>query len=251
VTKCIIRANISLILAIFLLQGNMNLSADLKLEKATFAGGCFWCMESPFEKLEGVVEVVSGYAGGHKDNPSYEEVSSGITGHAEAVEIIYDPSKITYEKLLNIFWRQIDPTDAGGQFADRGLQYRSAIFYHDDGQKRAAEKSKKILDESLRYKKPIVTEIIKFSLFYPAEEYHQDYYKRRPVRYKLYRYNSGRDKYLRKIWGDAVKPESLDKNDRKHKKFSDEELKKKLTPLQYKVTQEDGTERAFCHFLLL
>lgn len=222
-----------------------NNMSSKELAVATFAGGCFWCMEHPFEKLDGVVEVVSGYAGGHKDNPTYKEVSAGVTGHAESIQITYDPSKITYEELLDVFWRQINPTDTGGQFVDRGFQYRSAIFYHNDGQKEKAEKSKKMLNESGRYEKPVVTEITGFSSFYPAEEYHQDYYKRRPLRYKFYRYNSGRDKYLKKIWGDDMKAESLDKENKKYKKLSDEELKKELTPLQYKVTQKDGTERAF------
>ena len=158
-------------------------------------------MTPPFEKLEGVKEVISGYTGGHTVNPTYEEVTSETTGHLESVEVIYDPSKIGYEKLLNVFWRQINPTDAGGQFVDRGPSYKSAIFYHNEEQKRLAEESKKKLAESGRFDKPTVTEIRPAGPFYRAEEYHQDYWKKNPVRYKFYRYNSGRDRYLEKIWG--------------------------------------------------
>ncbi len=168
--------------------------------KAIFAGGCFWCMEPPFEKLEGVHAVVSGYIGGHKDNPTYQEVSAGITGHTEAVEISYDPSKISYDQLLEVLWKNIDPTDAGGQFVDRGSQYRSGIYYLDAEQKKLAEASKQRLAESGRFDRPIVTEIVAAGTFYPAEDYHQDYYKESPVRYKLYRYNSGRDQFLTKTW---------------------------------------------------
>ncbi len=176
-------------------------SAQTKLDRATLAGGCFWCMEHPFEKLEGVLEVISGYTGGHKDNPTYEEVSSGMTGHLEVVQITFDPSKISYSEILEAFWKQIDPTDPGGQFVDRGRQYRTAIFYHNKDQKALAEKSKAELNKSGRYKNPIVTEITKASKFYKAEDYHQDYYKKNPIRYKYYRYRSGRDQYLKKIWG--------------------------------------------------
>ena len=218
--------------------------AETKLEKATFAGGCFWCMEPPFEKLDGVIEVISGYTGGSKENPTYEEVSAGGTGHVEAVQITYDPTKITYSDLLDVFWRQIDPTDPNGQFVDRGSQYRSVIFYHDEEQKRLADQSKEALDKSGRYDKPIVTEIVEASVFYEAEDYHQDYYKKNPIRYKYYRYNSGRDQYLKKVWGDKM--ETTSKNNRnKYSKLSKNELKKKLTPLQYQVTQEEGTERPF------
>ncbi len=176
-----------------------SLNAD-ELKKATFAGGCFWCMEAPFEKLKGVVEVVSGYTGGSKDNPTYEEVSSGSTDHTEAVQIIYDPNLITYQKLLEVFWMQIDPTDSKGQFVDRGTQYRTGIFYHDEEQKKIAEQSKQNIEKSKRFEKPIVTEISKYSKFYPAENYHQDYYKKSPLRYKFYRFGSGRDKFLEKKW---------------------------------------------------
>jgi peptide methionine sulfoxide reductase msrA/msrB len=214
------------------------------LDKATFAGGCFWCMTPPFEKLDGVKEVVSGYTGGHTVNPTYEDVTSETTGHLESVEVVYDPSKITYEKLLDVFWRQINPTDAGGQFVDRGPSYQSAIFYHNDEQKRLAEESKKRLAASGRFDKPIVTEIRPAGPFYPAEEYHQDYWKKNPIRYKFYRFNSGRDQYLEKVWGKDKKMESGKAED-PYGKPSREELKKKLTPMQYEVTQENGTEPAF------
>jgi peptide-methionine (S)-S-oxide reductase len=173
-----------------------------RLAKATFAGGCFWCMEPPFDKLDGVISTTSGYTGGHKENPTYEEVSSGTTGHAEAIQIVYDPGKIGYGKLLDVFWRNVDPTDGGGQFCDRGKQYRTAIFYHDDEQKRLAHKSKKALIESKGFKE-IATEITAASTFYPAEEYHQDYYTNNPVRYKFYRYSCGRDKRLKELWGES------------------------------------------------
>jgi peptide methionine sulfoxide reductase msrA/msrB len=174
-------------------------SAHARLETAIFAGGCFWCMTPPFEKLPGVVKVISGYTGGRTKNPTYENYAEG--GHVEAVEVIYDPSKITYTQLLDVFWRQIDPTDGGGQFVDRGPQYRSAIFYLDDKQKELAEKSKEDISRSGRFKKPIVTEILKASAFYKAEDYHQDYYKKNPIRYEFYRYRSGRDQFLKRAWG--------------------------------------------------
>ncbi|GAB4551486.1 MAG: hypothetical protein Tsb0017_01330 [Geothermobacteraceae bacterium] len=167
---------------------------------ATFAGGCFWCMEHPFEELDGVIEVISGYTGGHKVNPTYREVSAGGTGHAEAVQVRYDPNKIGYRELLDVFWRNIDPTDAGGQFVDRGSQYRSAIFYHNEEQRRLAEESKRKLAQSGRFDKPIVTEIVPASTFYPAEDYHQDYSSKNPLRYWFYRSGSGRDQFLEKVW---------------------------------------------------
>ena len=170
-------------------------------QKATFAGGCFWCMEPPFEKLEGVVSVISGYTGGQKENPTYKEVSTGTTGHAEAIEVLYDPAKTSYEKLLDVFWHNIDPTDPTGQFVDKGSQYRSAVFYHNEEQKRLAEESKKNLEQSKRFKKPIVTEITAVSKFYPAEDYHQGYCRIHPFQYKVYRVNSGRDQFLEKAWG--------------------------------------------------
>jgi peptide methionine sulfoxide reductase msrA/msrB len=167
---------------------------------ATFAGGCFWCLEADFEKVPGVEKAISGYTGGHTKNPSYKEVSTGTTGHAEAVQVYYDPSKITYQELLEFFWRHIDPTDPGGQFADRGSQYRTAIFYHDEEQRRLAEESKQALSMSGRFDKPIVTEIVPFTKFYEAEDYHQDYYQKQSSGYRLYRSGSGRDRFLGETW---------------------------------------------------
>lgn len=218
-----------------------------KTEIATFAGGCFWCTESDFEKLPGVLKVVSGYTGGKKENPTYQEVSSGTTGHVEAVQVYYDPAKVTYEELLNWFWRHVDPTDSGGQFVDRGSQYRSVIFYQDEQQRRLAEKSKEELNKSGRFDKPIVTEIIQLTKFYPAEDYHQDYYRKNPLRYKYYRYASGRDQFLQKVWGKATEPvkSSPAANEGAYKKPEDAALRKRLTPLQYEVTQKEGTEPPF------
>lgn len=173
-------------------------------ETATFAGGCFWCMEGPFEQLDGVLSVTSGYTGGATERPAYEEVSSGATGHAEAVRIVYDPSTVTYQQLLEVFWRNVDPTQADGQFADRGRQYRTAVFYHDEEQRRLAEGSKEALARSGKFNKPIVTEIVPASTFYPAEDYHQDYYRKNPLRYKLYRAGSGREGFLKKTWGESA-----------------------------------------------
>ena len=214
------------------------------LKVGTFAGGCFWCTESDFEKLPGVVKVISGYTGGHKERPSYGEVSAGSTGHVEAVQVFYDPSKVTYAVLLDYFWRHIDPTDGGGQFVDRGSQYRSVIFCHDEEQKRLAEKSKEELNKSGKFKKPIMTEIVPFTQFYEAEEYHQDYYKKNPLRYKFYRFNSGRDQFIEKAWGHEMNAEKTQKEG-SYKKPDEATLKKTLTPLQYEVTQKNGTERAF------
>ncbi len=227
------------------------------LATATFAGGCFWCMEPPFEKLEGVQEVTAGYIGGSVNNPTYKQVSSGVTGHAEAVQVRYDPSKVSYEMLLNVFWHQIDPTDAGGSFVDRGTQYRSGIFYADEAQMRLALSSKDALAKSGLYDKPIVTEITAAMTFYPAEDYHQDYYKRNPLRYKYYRYRSGRDQYLAKQAEKAATIKQQTTQDEHMKsdmgndnkpvfvKPSAEILKQKLTELQYDVTQQEGTERPF------
>ncbi len=167
--------------------------------RATFAGGCFWCMEPPFEKIPGVASVTSGYTGGQKVNPSYEEVSAGGTGHAESVDIVYDPTKVTYSQLLEVFWHNVDPTQGDGQFCDHGHQYRTAIFYHDAEQKRLAEESKEKVQARLQ--KPVVTEIVAASRFYPAEEYHQDFYKKSPVRYYTYRAGCGRDRRLKELWG--------------------------------------------------
>ncbi len=180
--------------------GENKMGEEKRRAEATFAGGCFWCMEPPFEKLNGVTEVVSGYTGGDVENPTYEEVAAGRTAHAEAVRIHYDPEKISYEELLEVFWRNIDPTDPGGQFVDRGRQYRSAIFYHNEEQKKMAEKSKEQLEKSGRFSEPIATEIVPAGPFYRAEEYHQDYYEKSPVRYKFYRWGSGRDQFLDEKW---------------------------------------------------
>jgi methionine-S-sulfoxide reductase len=171
-------------------------------ETATFAGGCFWCMEPPFDRLEGVVSVVSGYTGGMTPNPTYEQVCSGTTGHAEAVQVVYDPSKIAYERLLEAFWKNIDPTTPNAQFADRGTQYRTAIFYHTPEQQQHALASKEALARSGTFNQPIVTEIVPAGPFYPAEGRHQDYYKKHPIHYKLYRIGSGRDGFLKRVWGD-------------------------------------------------
>ena len=204
---------------------------DNNMEKATFAGGCFWCMEPPFESLNGVLDVVSGYTGGNTKNPSYEEVSSGNTSHLEAIRITYDPSKIGYSDLIEVFWQQIDPTDEGGQFNDRGKQYKTAIFYHTDTQREIAEKSKKNLEKSGKFKKPITTEIKPVTVFYEAEKYHQNYYKKNEAHYNLYKAGSGRKAYLEKTWDS--------------KELNKKNLKNRLTLLQYKVTQECGTEPAF------
>ncbi len=227
---------------LLLMVGQAGAAGTSATEKAVFAGGCFWCMTPPFEKLQGVISVTSGYTGGRTANPTYENYAEG--GHVEVVEIVYDPARISYSKLLDVFWRQIDPTDGGGQFVDRGPQYRSAIFYLDEGQRRLAEKSKAEQAASGRFKKPIVTEIIKAQTFYRAEEYHQDYYKKSPISYKFYRYNAGRDRYLEKVWGKDADMQAI-KAEGGYVKPSKDELKRRLTPMQYRVTQENGTEPAF------
>ena len=178
--------------------------AATDLEKATFAGGCFWCMEHPFDEIPGVVSVTSGYTGGQKKNPTYEEVSAGGTGHAESVQIIYDPAKVSYEKLLKVFWHNIDPIAKDRQFCDSGHQYRSAIFYHNEEQHRLALQSKTELEKNKTFKEPVVTEIVPAIEFYPAENYHQHYYKKNPIRYKYYRFSCGRDQRLKELWGDAA-----------------------------------------------
>jgi peptide-methionine (S)-S-oxide reductase len=189
------------------LAGAMLLAAfgaratEPSLAKATFAGGCFWCMEPPFDKLDGVVSTTSGYTGGMKPHPTYEEVSAGGTGHAESVEVLYDPAKVSYEKLLETFWHNVDPLTKDAQFCDHGNQYRTAIFVHDAEQKRLAEASKAALESSGRFKQPIVTQIVDAGPFWPAEDYHQDYYLKNPIRYKFYRYNCGRDRRLEELWG--------------------------------------------------
>ncbi|OQW99115.1 MAG: methionine sulfoxide reductase [Desulfobacteraceae bacterium A6] len=245
------------ILTIFIISGYMffndnesKAGSDMtkqnkNLQTATFAGGCFWCTESDLEKVKGVTEVISGYTGGHKENPAYKEVSAGTTGHVEAIQVIYNPAEVTYKDLLQVLWRHIDPTDSGGQFVDRGAQYRSAIFYHDEDQKKQAEESKAALAKSGRFNKPVVTEIIPFTKFYRAEDYHQDYYKKNPIRYNFYRLSSGRDQFLKKAWADSEENNPGSPESGKYAKPGADALRQKLTPLQYKVTQEEDTEPPF------
>ncbi len=227
--------------------------------EAVFAGGCFWCTESDFEKIDGVIEAVSGYTGGKKPNPTYKQVASGATRHAEAVKVVYDPDRISYAELLDIFWRSVDPTDDGGQFVDRGHQYRSAIFYASEEERRLAEDSRDRLAASGRFDRPIVTEIVPLGPFYVAEEYHQDYYKKNPIRYDWYRTGSGRDQFLANTWRDAKQMDAT--GEKKRMKATptekaaetnhdytipdDATLQQQLTPMQYKITQEDGTEPPF------
>jgi len=173
-----------------------------EIEKAVFAGGCFWCMQNPYDELKGVVSTAVGYTGGNKDNPTYEEVCSGNTGHAEAIEVLYDPLQISYTELLNVFWRNIDPTTLNRQFADAGTQYRTAIFYHNEEQKQSAESSKREMEQSGIHDDSIVTEITPASTFYKAEDYHQKYYEKCPLKYKMYKSGSGREQYLEDMWGD-------------------------------------------------
>jgi peptide methionine sulfoxide reductase msrA/msrB len=246
-------------------------------KEAYFAGGCFWCTEADFEKVDGVIEAISGYTGGRFANPTYKQVSKGGTGHVEAVKVVYDPAKVTYEELLEVFWMHVDPTDGDGQFVDRGSQYRSVIFYGNEEEHRLAEASKERLAASGRFDEPIVTDILPLGPFYPAEDYHQDYYKRNPIRYRWYRYGSGRDQFLEKVWADMEsemnpKDEKSEMKDemkesrmtsdkmrekmgssmapdmeasRMYQRPDKEELRRRLTPMQYKVTQEDGTEPPF------
>lgn len=243
---------------------------DPELAVATFAGGCFWCVEAGFEKIPGVVEAVSGYAGGDEPSPTYEQVSSGRTGHTEAVQVYYDPDEITYEGLVEGFWRFMDPTDANGQFVDRGQQYRPAIFYHDEAQREVAEASKQALADSGRYDDPVVIEIVALDKFWDAEGYHQDYYEKNPIRYKVYTFNSGRFQFIDKMWGDdqeldfsQYRPDGKDKAAGTNSPVTDRivtgpgfdpdsfrmpdeaTLRSELTDLQYEVAREDGTERAF------
>lgn len=203
---------------------------DSGLELATFAGGCFWCMVSPFDEQPGIIDVVSGYTGGHTVNPTYEEVHSQATGHREAIRIKFNPAVISYENLLKRFWQQIDPTDEEGQFSDRGLCYKTAIFVHNEQQRKAAEASKAVLADSGRFQQPIVTAILPVAPFYEAEEKYQHYYKKNPFHYNLYRESSGRAQFIRDNW---------------KKKRSDEQLKKELTELQYEVTRHNATEPPF------
>jgi peptide methionine sulfoxide reductase msrA/msrB len=240
-------------------------------EAAVFAGGCFWCTEADFEKVQGVIDAVSGYTGGSVKNPTYNQVSAGTTGHVEAVKVIYEPARIGYEQLLWVYWRTMDPTDPGGQFVDRGAQYAGAIFYETEEQKQLAEASKQRLAETGPFDGPIVTEIRPLDQFYPAEEYHQNYYKKRSIRYHWYRSGSGRDRFLEKTWNasaeemigqmNAGKVEIGPKAARKNSKAAQmtpgmadagnyakpdaETLKKRLTPEQFRITQENGTEPPF------
>ncbi len=226
-----------------------------KTSSAVFAGGCFWCTESDFEKIDGVIEVISGYTGGHVVDPKYKQVSKGGTGHIEAVKVVYDPKKNSYDDLLDIFWRHVDPTDKGGQFVDRGDQYRSAIFYDSEEQRRQAKASKLTIGKKGPFSKPIVTDILPLGVFYPAETYHQDYYKKNPLRYKWYRSGSGRDAFLKKTWADdrnKTKKNNMGKNmeSKSNTKATyaipdDAMLKKLLTPLQYKVVRQNSTEPPF------
>ena len=221
------------------------LNLNENTQTATFAGGCFWCTESDFKSLEGVLAVVSGYTGGTQSHPTYEAVCSGRTGHTEAVQVHYDPAIITYEALLDRFWRMIDPTDAGGQFVDRGSQYRTVIFYHDDQQKALAQASLEALRKSNRFGKPVVTAIQPLTEFYPAEDYHQDFYRKSPARYKSYRRHSGRDQFLEQIWRDGPEPPGKETGRRHYAKPAEAALRRELTSLQYQVTQQEGTEPPF------
>ncbi len=237
-------------------ESEMSKPMSGQTEIATLAGGCFWCTESDLEKLTGVIDVVSGYSGGHVDKPKYREVSSGKTGHIEVVQVTFDPKQVSYEQVLDQFFRHIDPTDDQGSFVDRGNQYRPAIFYHNEEQKQIATRFMAEIEESGIFQKPLKTELIKFSKFWVAEDYHQDYYKNNKIRYNYYRYASGRDQYLDKIFGEdrndnpvtlrqiIDKKKALD-SVKAYPRPSDDEIKAKLTDMQFYVTQEEGTERAF------
>jgi peptide methionine sulfoxide reductase msrA/msrB len=228
-------------MTIFAAYSLNNASEKDPATTATFAGGCFWCMQPPFEHIDGVSKVVAGYTGGTVANPTYEQVCSGRTGHLEAVEVRFDPSRVSYAQLLEVFWRNVDPTDAGGQFADRGHQYQTAIFVHSDEQRRVAEESKTALAESGRFSRPIMTRIVKAEHFYPAEEYHQSYYKKNTSHYNRYKKGSGRSDFLIKLWG-SESTQHTQNQAKAYTKPSTEELREKLTPTQYRVTQQCATE---------
>jgi peptide methionine sulfoxide reductase msrA/msrB len=233
------------------------------MASAVFAGGCFWCTESDFEKVDGVEDAISGYTGGTMENPTYKQVSSGSTRHVEAVKVLYDPQSVSYAKLLEVFWTHVDPTDAGGQFVDRGSQYVSAIFYANEAERRLAEESKQKLTDTGVFADPIVTKILPLGPFYEAEDYHQDYYKKNPLRYKWYRSGSGRDAFLEKTWAQAsfhfdgalenasssaMTPGGMAGNAMVPVVYAipdEEEIQRRLTPLQYRVTRKNGTEPPF------
>jgi peptide methionine sulfoxide reductase msrA/msrB len=224
-----------------------------KLEQATFAAGCFWCVEAAFDKVPGVVETLSGYTGGRVPSPTYKQVSAGGTGHAESLQVTFDPQKVSYERLLEVYWRNVDPVDAGGQFCDRGSQYRPVIFYRDENQKRLAEESKRLIEASARLKMPIAVKIVPAETFYPAEAYHQGYHDKNPVRYKYYKWACGRERRLAEVWGegdlkifakDGPTQEGNEMTTSYHKP-SEQELRERLSPLQYQVTQQEATEPAF------
>ncbi|WP_260260622.1 peptide-methionine (R)-S-oxide reductase MsrB [Vibrio intestinalis] len=252
-------AAVAAIAASFVGQADSDMKTAINADNtaiATLAGGCFWCTESDLEKLPGVIDVISGYSGGEQENPTYKQVSSGKSGHIEVIQVTYDTDELTYEQVLDQFFRHIDPTDSKGSFVDRGPQYRPAIFYHDQKQKQIASNFMSEIEQLGVFKKPLMTELIKFEKFWPAENYHQDYYKRSKVRYNYYRYASGRDQYLDDIFGDdrEKNPKTLRQliddskaqgQSKAYSKPSEKEIKSKLTELQYYVTQEDGTERPF------
>jgi peptide methionine sulfoxide reductase msrA/msrB len=270
--KLSLLAGVALLAApIIVISGQTETQATVEINQssahavATLAGGCFWCTESDVEKLDGIIDVVSGYSGGSIPSPTYKQVSSGTSGHIEVIQVTYDPTILSYSELLDYFWRHIDPTDPNGSFVDRGPQYRPAVFYHSQTQYDQAKTSLQQLEQAGIYNKPVSTELIKFSKFWPAEEYHQDYYKTNPIRYKYYRYRSGRDQFLDKVWGEdrLTNPKTVqeivtEKNvfsqgsenkagslQRTYARPSEQEIKQKLSPLQYDVTQNDGTERPF------
>ncbi len=226
-----------LIPSMLLLLAHMSGAAEA--EQATFAGGCFWCIEAPFDKLDGVISAVSGFSGGPEKNPTYRQVASGSTGHLEVVQVSFDPDKVSYETLLDTYWRQFDPTDAGGSFVDRGHQYTSAIFVHSPEQRRLAEISKAALAASGRFDAPIVTPIRDFESFTAADSYHQDFHKTNTAHYKRYRAGSGRDQFITKVWGEQSQAAS------KYHRPTDDELRQRLTEIQYNVTQKDDTEPPF------